>query len=163
MQEADTPIHESWNPCNLGVNPAGTFLLGPLPSQEWKIELQGGQKATYQEQAYSQVKAPRGTRGGAHLGKPCSLATDSIGIICTGLHTRTHKEALPNGYNLELSSGLPQRPAPLTPENIGETATSKTAPLPRHPTQCLQNHRAGYLGVAHTRRPGIWHSMAMDV
>lgn len=32
------------------------------------------------------------------------------------------------GYNLELSRGLPQRPAPLTPENTGETAASKTAP-----------------------------------
>lgn len=28
MQEADTPIHESWSPCNLVVNPEGTSLLG---------------------------------------------------------------------------------------------------------------------------------------
>lgn len=67
--------------------------------------------------------------GGAHLGKPCSLATGAPGIICTGLHTRTHKEALPNGYNLELSSRLPQRPAPLTPENTGETATIQNSSL----------------------------------
>lgn len=151
LQEAGTPIHESWSPCNPGVNPAGAFLLRPLPSQEWKIELQGGQKATHQGQAYSQVKAPRGMGGGAHLGKPRSLATGSTGIMCTGSHARTHKEALPNGYNLEFSSGRPQRPAPFPPENTGETAVSTTAPLLWCPTQCLQNHRVGYLGAAHTR------------
>lgn len=36
MQEADTPIRESWSPCNLVVNPAGTFYLGLSPHRNGK-------------------------------------------------------------------------------------------------------------------------------